>query len=290
MPLTPADVRNVTFNKPPIGKRGYHEDEVDTFLDLAGAELARLIEENKDLRCQVQRRDQQLQATPVQTASTPRPVEPPGRTMVARGPSGGQQTMPDTDHNTHAIKVLGLAQEMAERLTGDAKAEADELLAKARVTSEQLLSEARAKAEGMVTEARTRTETMLSDARSRVETLDRQSRDTAASLEREAMRKHTQILDAINQEKSVLEKKIDELRTFERDYRTRLQTNLQTQLRELAGHGWVAPTNPMPTQQDLVTTGSGARAQTSGDGRERSGAFGAQPNVSPQCSSVERTP
>jgi DivIVA domain-containing protein len=29
MPLTPADVANVVFSKPPLGKRGYHEDEVD---------------------------------------------------------------------------------------------------------------------------------------------------------------------------------------------------------------------------------------------------------------------
>jgi DivIVA domain-containing protein len=29
----PADVRNVTFSKPPIGKRGCHEDDVDAFLD-----------------------------------------------------------------------------------------------------------------------------------------------------------------------------------------------------------------------------------------------------------------
>ena len=47
MPLTPADVANVAFSKPPIGKRGYHEDEVDAFLDLLEAELAGLIEENK---------------------------------------------------------------------------------------------------------------------------------------------------------------------------------------------------------------------------------------------------
>jgi DivIVA domain-containing protein len=31
--LTPADVPNVAFSKPPIGKRGYNEDEVDAFLD-----------------------------------------------------------------------------------------------------------------------------------------------------------------------------------------------------------------------------------------------------------------
>jgi DivIVA domain-containing protein len=32
-------VRNVTFSKPPIGKRGYDEDEVDAFLDLVEAAL-----------------------------------------------------------------------------------------------------------------------------------------------------------------------------------------------------------------------------------------------------------
>ena len=57
MPLTPADVHNVAFSKPPIGKRGYNEDEVDAFLDLVEAELARLIEENDDLREQVAERD-----------------------------------------------------------------------------------------------------------------------------------------------------------------------------------------------------------------------------------------
>jgi len=32
MSLTPADVHNVAFSKPPIGKRGYNEDEVDLSL------------------------------------------------------------------------------------------------------------------------------------------------------------------------------------------------------------------------------------------------------------------
>jgi DivIVA domain-containing protein len=50
MPLTPAEVHNVAFKKPPIGKRGYDEEEVDAFLDIVEVELARLIEENADLR------------------------------------------------------------------------------------------------------------------------------------------------------------------------------------------------------------------------------------------------
>ena len=173
-----------------------------------------------------------------------------------------EQTSPGGDHNVHAAKVLGMAQEMADRMTGEAKAEADATLSQARTTSERLLSEARAKAEGMVTEARSRAETMLNDARSRAETLDRQSRETAASLERDAARKHTEILGSINQEKTVLEKKIDELRTFEHDYRTRLKTHLQAQLQKLDEQGPTAPADPTRIPQDLVTSGSGARTET----------------------------
>src|ERR1700738_4112603 len=60
MPLTPADVHNVAFSKPPIGKRGYNEDEVDAFLDLVEGELTRLIEENSDLRQRINELDQAL--------------------------------------------------------------------------------------------------------------------------------------------------------------------------------------------------------------------------------------
>jgi DivIVA domain-containing protein len=260
MPLRPADVRNVTFSKPPIGKRGYHEDEVDAFLDLVQAELARLIQENTDLRDQVAQCDQHHRATPVETGNNLRPVGPPGRVRVPIRPPMREQTASDEDHNVQAIKVLGLAQEMAERLTGEAKTEADRMLTKARATSAQLLAEA--KAEGMVTNARTRAETMVNDARAKAETLDRQSRETAASLEREAARKHTEILGSISQEKILLEKKIDELRTVEHDYRTRVKTYLQAQLQKLDEQGPTTPTDPTRAPQDLLTSGSGARAET----------------------------
>lgn len=31
--ITPDETHNVAFSKPPLGRRGYHEDEVDQFLD-----------------------------------------------------------------------------------------------------------------------------------------------------------------------------------------------------------------------------------------------------------------
>ncbi|HSL06983.1 MAG TPA: DivIVA domain-containing protein [Pseudonocardiaceae bacterium] len=261
MPLTPADVHNVAFSKPPIGKRGYNEDEVDAFLDLVEAELARLIEENNDLRHQVEELDRQLSAAPIETGRNLRPLEPP-RPVMTSVPSMVDQTSPGGDHHVQAAKVLGLAQEMADRLTGEAKAEADGMLGEARVKSEQLLSDARAKADGMVNEARTRAETMLNDARTRAETIDRQSHEKASSLERDAARKHTEILGSLNQEKSTLEKKIDELRTFEREYRTRLKTYLESQLRELDGRGSAAPADTVRNQPGFITSaGFSARAE-----------------------------
>lgn len=289
MPLTPADVHNVAFSKPPIGKRGYNEDEVDAFLDLVEAELARLIEENEDLREQVSELEQRLgnaqadleevRSRPQPTLAAPsapptqqmhRPVEPPpmGRQMepptgMAQRPMAApspQLAEPDSgDHSIQAAKVLGLAQEMADRLTAEAKNEADGMLADARTKSEQLLSEARAKSDGLVNDARSRAETMLNDARTRAETLERQSRDKAAGLVGDAERKQTEIIGAIQRDKSALEKKIDELRTFEREYRTRLKTYLESQLRDLEG-GSAAPTDRSAANGGYAATGYGQRA------------------------------
>jgi DivIVA domain-containing protein len=37
--LTAADIHNVAFSKPPIGKWGYNENEVDAFVDLIESEI-----------------------------------------------------------------------------------------------------------------------------------------------------------------------------------------------------------------------------------------------------------
>jgi vacuolar-type H+-ATPase subunit H len=135
------------------------------------------------------------------------------------------------------------------------------MLNKARTTSEQLLCQARAKADGMVTKATTRAETLLTDARARAETLDRQSREKAASLQRDAARQHTEIIGSISQEKTILEKKIDDLRTFEHEYRTRLATYLDSQLRELDRRGSTALTDPTRNQHSSAASsapGTGA--------------------------------
>lgn len=261
MPLIPADVHDVAFSKPPLGKRGYDEDEVDVFLDLVEAELTRLIEDNNLLRDQVEQLDAQRRAAPVDTQPHLYPVEAPGPMMVPVPPPVGEPALPVGDLNVHAAKVLGLAQEVADRVISEAKAEAGAMVSAARTTSEQLLCEATVKVEAMVTEARTRAEALRGDARTQAETLDRQAREKAASREREATRQHTEILTALNQGKSILEKKINELRAFECDYRTRLTTYLTSQLRGLDESSSPASAGSMGTECDLVGAGFSAAAQ-----------------------------
>jgi DivIVA domain-containing protein len=250
MPLTPADVHNVAFSKPPIGKRGYNEDEVDAFLDLVENELTRLIEENADLRQRVAELDQELAtaraggglAQPTQSIPVyePEPEPVPAPQPVYEAPP--QPAAPvSEDQHLRAAKVLSLAQDTADRLTGTAKAESEKLLADARAQADAMVSEARQTAETTVAEARQRADAMLADAQTRSEAQLRQAQEKADALQADAERKHSEIMGTINQQRTVLEGRLEQLRTFEREYRTRLKTYLESQLEELGQRGSAAP-------------------------------------------------
>lgn len=241
MSLTPADVRNVAFSKPPLGRPGYHEDEVDDFLDLVEAELAQLMQDNAALRTLVTQLDQQLRA--LSTGNSPDSPDSPDR---AADP-------PDADHDAPAAHVLVLAQETADQLTDQADAEADKILSQTSTECEQLLSGAQGKAEDLINDARTRADAMLQDARTTAQALQQQARDEAAALAQEATRQRTAILEALEQDKNLLENTIDQLRSFELEYRMQLATYLHSLIHQLDGAEFAAPAaNHIPAPQDNV--------------------------------------
>ena len=207
MPLTPADVHNVAFKKPSIGKRGYDEDEVDAFLDVVEAELARLIEENAELKS---KSDGVVAGLTVPLTKAAAPEKP----------------MSTGEAHTAAARLLGLAQETADRLTSEAQAEAD-----------KLTNEANATAEKTVTEAKSQAEAMLSDATARAEATERDSRTKAENLDREAKARYDETLGKLDNERVGLEKKIDDLRGYEREYRGRLKSGISEQLAQLEDGG-----------------------------------------------------
>src|SRR5436309_14846335 len=149
MPLTPADVHNVAFKKPPIGKRGYDEEEVDAFLDEVERELARLIEENNELRANVERGGGGRVA-PVGGGSDPRlaaemaelkaqldrvqrdksAAEQAARSMQVELEQMRSQGGPvvSGDGEQQALRVLMMAQRTADDHVNDARREADKLL------------------------------------------------------------------------------------------------------------------------------------------------------------------
>ena len=254
MPLTPDDVHNVAFSKPPIGKRGYNEDEVDAFLDLVETELAGLIEENSDLRQRVSELDQELssarasvgtQATQAIPLYQPEPEPAPEPVAAPVAPAAPAKS--NEDDALKAARLMSLAQDTADRLTSTAQAESDKLLGDARTNADQILGDARREADGILSEARQRADTMLTDAQSRSESQLRQAQEKADALQSDAERKHSEIMGTINQQRGVLEGRLEQLRTFEREYRTRLKTYLESQLEELGQRGSAAPVDASAT-------------------------------------------
>ncbi|MGQ0719154.1 MAG: DivIVA domain-containing protein [Pseudonocardiales bacterium] len=211
-------------------------------------------EENNDLRDQLEWRDQPLPAVPVGTGDNSGRCLPQ-RVTLMWSPITGRS--PGADHNVQTATRLTRAQENADPVTEEANTEASRMLDQARIHCVQLLSEAQTKAQDMVNEARVNVESMLHDAH----TLERQSRDKAASLEQHATCKHAEILE-LNQDKSLLENTIDDLRAFELEYRTQLTLYLQSLLDKLDGPRSVAPSDPPHIQQDFVGSELGARDET----------------------------
>ena len=256
MPLSPAEVCDVVFSQPPVGELGYHEDEMDEFLDLVHAELIRLVEDNDALRDQVEQLDQQLRAAPESTGHPPGPR----RSVMTRIRSLiGHQSPRDVDDDLRGSPVLARAQDMADQVTTQAHADAHRTLDQAQAHCAHVISEAQRKAEGMVDKASTRVETMLREARSTAETLHRQSREQTALLEQDAARTHAETLAVFDHDKTFLENTIDDLRSFEQHYRIQLTLYLQSLLDELDGPTPTTPADPIHLGQDLVSFGLGAR-------------------------------
>lgn len=288
MRLTPADVHNVAFKKPSIGKRGYDEDEVDAFLDLVEAELSRLIEENNDLTQRLAAYEsggvptpnqggmaglQQRDAMPtgeqpavredadaqVELAKAEQPVEQPAQPepVVAQAPVQQAAAGP-ADHHVHAARLLGLAEETAQRLTSEAQAEAEKTRNDAKSESEKLVNDARSNSEQMLSDAKNRSEQMVNEATAKAEATTRDSQLKAEAMEREAQRKYSEVMDRLNNQRAGLEKKIDDLRTYEREYRSRLKGWITEQLAQLEDNGAPAQAAGAGAAQD----GSGPAARS----------------------------
>jgi DivIVA domain-containing protein len=234
MPLTPEDVSNKRFT-PVRLREGYDMGEVDQFLDEVEAELARLTRENEDLRSKLSAAQQGGGSTsapaPVQEKApepvkAPEPTPAPAPTPAAAAPVETIKVTTVADASSAAARLLEIATRNADELVDGAKDEADKIVGAARTKAERLESETKTKSDRLESDARTR----------------------AAMLDSETEARRKEIFGNLEKEKDQLNSEIEGLRSFEREYRSRLKSYFTQQLEALDGNGSAVAT--LPTASD----------------------------------------
>ncbi|GAB3539939.1 DivIVA domain-containing protein [Arthrobacter tecti] len=206
MALTPEDVVNKRF-QPTKFREGYDQDEVDDFLDEIVVELRRLNQENDDLRRQLS----EASTGTSQNAAVPAPVAASAQTEEVR-----EEKKPE-EPKVEAPKVEERPAPAPVQQSGGAESAAG-VLAMAQKLHDEYVNAGVEQRDKIIAEAQIE----------------------ASGLVNDAQEKSRKTLGALEQQKAVLERKVEQLRSFERDYRSRLKAYIEGQLRDLDSRGSVA--------------------------------------------------
>ena len=112
-----------------------------------------------------------------------------------------------------------------------------------------MVGDAQAEAYRLVTEAQGKSDTLVDEATAKAEALERDSRIRADAMDREAQGKYSQVMGQLTEQRTTLEKKIDDLRVYEREYRSRLKSWITDQLSQLDEGGATTENNEQPVAQ-----------------------------------------
>jgi DivIVA domain-containing protein len=226
MALTPEDVVNKRFQATKF-REGYDQDEVDDFLDEVVNELRRLNEENDELRQKLsvcERRVGELSRATVAREQAPEPEPVASAPAPVPAPAPMPVAVPEPVRPAaEQLQAVGQGPEAAAGMLALAQKLHDEYVRNGEQQRDRIVGEAR---------------------------------EHAARLVREAEEKQRQTLGSLEQERSLLERKIDELRAFEREYRSRLKSYLEGQLRELEAKAAVVPNRGPQAAASLAGGGS----------------------------------
>jgi DivIVA domain-containing protein len=242
MPLTPEDVSNKRFT-PVRLREGYDMGEVDQFLDEVEAELARLTKENDDLRSKLA----SAQSGAPMAAPVPEPTPPP---VVEKAP---EPTPPPAPTPTPAPAVVGSSVETIRVETvPEASNAAARLLEIATRNADELVEEAKNEADEIVGSARTRAERLETEAKTKADRLEADARTRAQMLDSETSERRQQMFGELERERDRLSNEVETLRSFEREYRSRLKSYFTQQLESLNGSGeTAAPSDEPPAPKRL---------------------------------------
>jgi len=212
MALTPEDVVNKRF-QPTKFREGYDQDEVDDFLDEVVVELRRLNQENEELRQRLVASDSrinELQRSAAQAPPAPAFAQQAAPQEAFPAPVPAPAPTPAPVEAPVAAPAAAPAAAAFPADAGDPN-NTNNLLQLARRLHEEHVREGVEKRDALIAEGQAAAARSIQEAQ-------------------EAQR--TQV-SALVEEREQLEKSIEELRTFERDYRQKLKGYIEGQLREL---------------------------------------------------------
>lgn len=248
MPLTPEDVSNKRFT-PVRLREGYDMGEVDQFLDEVEAELARLTKENEDLRSKLSAAQSGSSTPTPAPAPVPAPVVVPEPVKEekpvpapAPAPVPVAAAAPVAGVETIRVETVPQASNAAARLLELATRNADELVEEAKNEADKVVGSARTKAERLEAESKSKSDRLEADARQRSQMLDSETAE-----------RRQQMFGELEKERDKLNAEVETLRSFEREYRSRLKTYFTQQLEALQGSSSVAeiPTGDAPAPKRL---------------------------------------
>lgn len=225
MTLTLDDVRNKRFRM--ARKSGYEVLEVDEFVDEVEESFAQLLEENQNLKKQVEA----LKSAPPVAAPAPQTIAPPPTVQPPppRQPVPAQQPMSGTivvttgkEASAAVVRLVEMSTEQAERLVEEATEDANRIREEANRTAHQLTTDARTRAERVESEARVNAERLQADAHSRAEKLDR-----------EIEGRRGEMFGDLEKQRDDLTAAVAALRSFEAAYRSNLTSHLRKQIEAL---------------------------------------------------------
>ena len=251
MALTPEDVVNKRFQHVKF-RDGYDQDEVDDFLDEVVVEIRRLYQENDELRQKLSTAEQRVKeleasgasaapaqdidATQAMPAAVPAPEEKEEAPAPAEAPAAPapveetpapvvKEAAPAPQDNNSAAPAMaaGAAGGAAGAGLGAAAAGGD------------------GDAHGLIALAQRVHDEHVAEGERKRDELIKGAEKEAADIVGKAETKRDETLSTLESQKSTLERSIDQLSNFERQYRTRLKSYLNDQLRDLENSTSLAP-------------------------------------------------
>ena len=237
--LTADDVLNKKFQATKF-REGYDQDEVDDFLDEVVNTLRAVSAENDDLKGKLAAAERRI-AELSRTGGVTAPFAAP-EAFVAPEPESTPEPEVVVAPEPEPVVVAPEPEPVVAAFTAPAVAAPQRISEPESATG--MLQLAQKLHDDYVRSGQEEGDRIITDAKSQATRIVREAEDTS-----------NRTLAQLEQERSLLERKIDELRVFERDYRTRLKSYLENLLGDLDARGSTVAQRPAGGDQGLPFNG-----------------------------------